>query len=123
MLGPMARSADSPAGRRMLVLVLLLSVFLVGGWLDRSAEERLGLIDTQRLVVISDAGPVVVQAAEVLTLTHQDSWLISEPKLEIVEGDAETVVRSRCSGAFPCRSALTVTVPAGIELVVVASSD
>lgn len=119
----MARSADSPARRRTLFVGLLVSVFLVGGWLDRSAEERLGLIDTERLVVISDAGPVVVRAAEIMTLTHQDSWLITEPTLEIVEGTTETVVRSRCDSSFPCRSTLTVTVPPGVELVVVASND
>ncbi len=119
----MARSADSPIGRRTLVLGLLVSVFFVGGWLDRSAEERLGLIDTERLVVISDAGPVVVRAADKLSLIHQDSWLITEPILEIVEADTETLVRLRCDSAFPCRSTLTVTAPPGIELVVVASRD
>ncbi|MDA3038015.1 MAG: hypothetical protein O3C27_00565 [Actinomycetota bacterium] len=119
----MARSANSPAGRRPIALAVVVSFFFVGGWLDRSAEGRLGLIETKRLVVISDAGPVVVRAADTLTLTHQDSWLINPPELEIVEGDAETIVRTRCDGPFPCRSTLTLTVPSGTELVVVASSD
>lgn len=117
----MARFDEPPVRRRSLLVGLALTVFLVGGWLDRSEIGQQSLGATRRLLVISDAGPVVVTTGSAITVTHRDSWLLSRPEIEIAEGPNETVVRTRCTGFTPCRSTLSVTVPAGIELVVVAS--
>ncbi len=119
----MAKSVDLLVRRWPVLLGLAITVFLVDGWMDRSSEDRVDLAPTGRILVISDAGPIVVKSGPTNSLKHSDSWLFSRPGLEVSERPDETIVRSRCSGFSPCRSTLELTVTPGIELVVVAAEE
>ena len=122
----MARSNEDPTShprrRRWRALTFLISLLFVLGWIDRSAVDTVDLSQPTRLLVVSDAGPVDVVDGNVVSLEHRDSWIFSRPRIEVVERDGQAVVRATCPGRFPCRSALMVTTPPGVEVVVVATA-
>lgn len=107
---------------RWLGLAILIA-FFVAGWSDQSAEETLEFAAAQRLMVVTNAGPVEVLTGQTLQVTHADSWLGSRPEIESAAVGGEAVVRVRCEGIMPCRSALTIEAPPGAEVVVVSEDD
>ena len=122
----MPDAEPQPSRRRLWVLAgFCVSLFFLFGWFDQSIEQTLEVDASIRLVIISDAGPVEVssiEAGQPTAVTRNDSWLFSEPQFETMESAGETVVRVTCPGRFPCRSALRVEVPVGVEVVVVATT-
>ncbi len=123
MIRPVADRSSRNRRRVLLGLgIAAVSLFFVFGWFDRSALETVDLGSTRRIVVISDAGPVRVTEAGANQVDHRDSWLIHRPTVELGRDDDEVIVRLRCDTSWPCRSAASVRVVPGIELVVIANN-
>jgi hypothetical protein len=97
--------------------------FFVFGWSDRSTVEVIELGAPRRVIVVSDAGPVVVRTSDSNRVTHSDSWVVRGPTVDLGSDQDESVVRIRCVTRFPCRSATTVDLVPGVELVVISLRD
>ncbi|MEZ5342602.1 MAG: hypothetical protein R2706_14490 [Acidimicrobiales bacterium] len=74
-----------------------------------------------RVLIVTSAGPIEVASGDTNTLTRNESWLFSPPQVESASDDDEVVIRVTCEGRMPCRSALTLTVMPGTEVVVIAT--
>lgn len=122
-----------------LILLLFASSWLAG---SSRVVEAFGPVDDA--FVVSDAGPVRIRswstvdetvlaelgdAAEGSDLERDvvvratTSALVRRPQLESLREGGGLVFRSTCDTRLPCRSALEVFVPDGMELTVVATSD
>lgn len=123
-------------GSRFGGLVAFLAVaFLASLWFAASATETLSLDRAESVLIINDAGPVRIRSLDALgegpdatsgngpAVRIMQSWLVSRPEVESLASDGASVIRVSCPGRFPCRAALEVFVPEGIELSVVAAED
>ncbi len=99
----------------------LLVLFVGFGWFDRSEEAGLSFGERRRLLVISDAGPVVVTTGGENRAHHRDSFLVRRPTVELATDGDEAVLRITCDTAWPCRATTTIEATPGIELVVIAT--
>lgn len=106
---------------RRAVVPLLCVAFLVGGWLDRRETTAVELPAAEQILVISDAGPVVVSDADELSVVRRDSWLVRRPQWDTAQSDDGLVLRATCGRFWPCRSALEVGLPDGMAAVIVAT--
>lgn len=122
----MVGSVQARENRRRRILrwgigTVLLVLFFGFGWLDRTEEAGLSFGDRRRIVVVSDAGPVVVRSGEENRARHVDSFLLRGPTVELATDDDEAVFRIRCDTAWPCRATTEVQVRPDVELVVISS--
>jgi hypothetical protein len=104
-----------------LVLGFLLSLFFLFGWFDHSEMVETALQNPTRVTVVATSGPIEIVGGDQAIVAVRNSWLFSEPTIEIVERNGEAVVRASCPGRFPCRSAVRLTLPAGVDVTAVAS--
>lgn len=103
------------------LIITLVALFFLIGWMDRSRVVENEFGTPRRAFVVSDAGPVSVTTGTTVRVTQYDSWLLSQPLIEQGVDDDEVVLRVSCPGSFPCRSRLSIEVPPGTELVVIAT--
>ena len=121
--------------RRMIVVLALAASFVVGStWFASSTEAVETFPDADRILLINDAGPVRVRSVSSfdgvldepvsvagIIVRASQSWLVRGPRVEsVTEGDS-LVVRVTCPSRFPCRAALEIFVPSGVQLSVVAA--
>lgn len=111
-----------------VVVIVLMTAALA--WFDRSEVYEIDIGPASRILLVNDAGPIRIRSTPDGSmnagLTRYDSWLLDRPRLE-VETDTtstsnEVAVRITCQRTFGCRSSTELSVPAGIELVVVATA-
>ncbi len=128
--------------RRTIVLLTLIALLVLGTtWFASSRQTVETFADADRILLINDAGPVRVRSvasfdgvpdegaldeaavsAGVIVRLSQ-SWLVRGPLLESEADGDSLVVRATCQTRFPCRAALEIFVPAGVQLSVVAAGD
>ena len=107
----------------LLTVGVLLVVFLAATtWLGRSERVELALPPVGRVLIVSNAGPVELRNGQANTFVGNESWLFNRPVIETLADGDEVVVRVTCGGSMPCRSASTLTVTAGTEVVVVSTA-
>lgn len=92
--------------------------------------------EADHILLINDAGPVRVRSVESfdgvldekvgatgVIVRSSQSWLVRGPLIESEADGDSMVVRATCPTRFPCRAALEIFVPAGVQLSVVAAGD
>lgn len=108
--------------RRWWILPALVLGSLIAflGWFDRSAAESVELGTPSRIIVVSDAGPVRLSTGPTSTVTHRDSWVVSQPKFEISIDGAAVLIRVVCDTKMPCRSSIDLQVTGTPDVLIVA---
>ncbi len=119
--------SERPSARRLRRRWIVLGV-AVAAWaafiaLDRSNTRVVELGQPERLMVVSDAGPIhVVERLDGAMATISESWFFGRPDLEREDLGGTTVLRVRCGGVS-CRAEIRVEVGPGIELVTINDGD
>ena len=119
-----AERSLAPRPRRRWVL-LGVAVAAWAGFiaLDRSNTRVVELGQPERLMIISDAGPIhVVERLDGAMATISESWFLGRPEIEREDLGGTTVLRVRCGGVS-CRAETRVEVGPGIELVAINDGD
>lgn len=129
---------DTRRWRRWVIVLLALVGSLVVGttWFGSSTRTVETFPDANRILLVNDAGPVRVRsmasfdgvldqsvsAAGIIVRSSQ-SWLVRSPRIESATEGQSMVVRATCPTRLPCRVAVEIFVPPGIQLSVVAARD
>ncbi len=124
----MVRPAEDQRRRRRRRGLLALGglgafLFAFTGYLDRSGSGDVTVGAVDRLVIINTAGPVTVRSGAETVLSHEDSWLLSRPRVETASADGETVIRVACEGLGPCRSSVSLEIAGDPDLVILSAGS